>query len=937
MNKLKYILLAASTLLLGACAKEFQEITEVPLKRCLQPMKLSAAVDRSSGVKTTFSWDVTADADIYKLEVINTADESVALSKDIEPGSVPFVTEELLPGYVYTFRVQGTSSKRESSAWAVYEKTFKTFVPKDPLNLSVTARGVDFITVTWSKLLDDYRDVSEIEATPVNGGETLSILTTPEVCEAAVATVTGLSASTQYEVSLIFKGAVRASVTAWTLPDYSAAQSAATAEELTQKIADGVTAIKIPYSADRITMGEVTLEHPLTLLGELGPNGEMPSLAGHFRLKAGATLLHLESLTFDSAGIQTAEGKAYGRLIELKEAAAGLTLSIINCNVLNYLNGLYYDNYDNGTITGVTLDGLVVSNTEANGGDFIDIRKASTYGPIVLRNSTLDTGGRDIFRIDANATLSSLEIANCTFHNMAASGNNVFYVRASVSDYKVTSCLFLEEDGRALIKNSSQCKIPTFTGNWYFDCGEDGGTFFNKIIPLADATKGDGGIVTNSPCADITRADYTLTNADLAEKKVGDPRWITTIGSDPEDLTLEVTAAPKVWNLTDATYFDRVASRDMVRDGIRFFVQSKPISFEADGFLFDAAATLEEGIPSDGAIGFKVNAPGSVIVSTGVATDENAFLVVSLDGKPAIGVPVKTTGATVVFDEIDSESMIYIYGNGPVKLKALEWSDELGGGDATPVALDTPAPVVSASSVNMGEGKTVTISWPAVDKAESYAITVNDEDKGSVTTTTWSVNADEIGPGTYTVGVKAVPAAKDKKHLESEVATVSFEVKEVLVPIKTHTTWGSDYFAELAEKYPGNVQVKADFVYKNLGYVNGSGGSGFKFSTSKVGGVDVYHCQLAGTGGIADGAVNKCGMQIDVASSGTLKVTARSGGDAARFLLFTNDADDSGHEVAGKADEPTVVTIAVSAPGVIGWCSKGSGINIYNVEWIPAE
>lgn len=938
MSKSKYIVLAAAaTLLLGACDKEFQEITEVPLRRCLQPMKLSATVDKNSGVKTTFQWDVTADADLYKLEVINTADESVAFSEDIAPEDVPFVTEALQPGFKYTFRVQGTSQKRESSAWAVYEKTFKTFIPKDPLNLSVTGRGMNFVTVTWSKLVEDYRDVSEVEATPVNGGETVTLTTDADMCEAATATVSGLVASTQYEVSLIYKGAIRASVTAWTLPDYSAAQSAATAEELAQKIADGISTIKIPYSAERIVLGEVALNTPLTLLGELGPGGEPPVVAGHFRLKAGATLLHLESLTFDSTDLVTAENKAYGRLVELKEAANGLTLSIVNCNVVNYLNGLYYDNYDAGTISGVTLDGLVVTNTEGNGGDFFDIRKSSNYGPVVVRNSTFNTGGRDIFRIDADASVSSLEIANCTFSNMAASGQNVLYVRGKVSEYNVKSCLFLEEDGRALIKNSSQCAIPTFSNSWFYACGEDGGTFFNKIIPLATAIKGEGGVLTSSPCADISRNDFTLVNDGLAEKKVGDPRWITTIGVDPEVLTLPVTAAPKVWNLTDTDYFDRTASRDMVRDGIRFFVQSKPIAFEADGFLFDTAATLVDGIPTDGAIGFKVNAPGSVVVSTGVATDESAFLVVSLDGKPAMGVPVKTSGARVVFDEIDSETMIYIYGNAPVKLKALEWSDELGG-TSEPVALDTPAPVASASSVNAGEGKTVTISWPAVEKAAGYDITLNDGSQGTVTETSWSVKADEIGPGTYTVGVKAVPGAGDKKHLESEVATVTFEVKEVLVPLTAHTVWGNEYFQEMAEKYPGNVAVKDDFVYKNLGFANcGTSNSGFKFSTSKVGGVDVYHCQLAGSGAIADGKITKVGMEISVAGPGTLKVTARSGGDAARFLRFTNDPDDSGHEVPAKAEEPTVVSVNVTSAGIVGMCSKASGINIYNIEWIPAE
>ena len=69
-NILKSAVLVLASLALAACAeKEFEEITDINLSRCLEPQNLSAKVDPATGDVVTFSWDVNKDADSYNLVV----------------------------------------------------------------------------------------------------------------------------------------------------------------------------------------------------------------------------------------------------------------------------------------------------------------------------------------------------------------------------------------------------------------------------------------------------------------------------------------------------------------------------------------------------------------------------------------------------------------------------------------------------------------------------------------------------------------------------------------------------------------------------------------------------------------------------------------------------------------------------------------------------
>ncbi|MBQ3658596.1 MAG: hypothetical protein II963_00375, partial [Bacteroidales bacterium] len=94
MNKIKYILIALIAIVATGCVQDkvFDELKNVPLKRCLEPMNLSARVDANTGVTTTFRWDVTTDAEEYLLEVLDAETNAVVLSQTLTCSEIPFET-----------------------------------------------------------------------------------------------------------------------------------------------------------------------------------------------------------------------------------------------------------------------------------------------------------------------------------------------------------------------------------------------------------------------------------------------------------------------------------------------------------------------------------------------------------------------------------------------------------------------------------------------------------------------------------------------------------------------------------------------------------------------------------------------------------------------------------------------------------------------------
>ncbi|MBR6305277.1 MAG: hypothetical protein IKR38_00645, partial [Bacteroidales bacterium] len=190
--------LALSAMAFGCTLQEFEEITELSLKRCLEPQNLSFKIDPATGDNATLGWDVNKDADAYNL-VIYTDEAMTEVAKDLEvlPAEVPY-TIRLTADTEYWFKVRayrleepdpetGVALAKEDtySNWAVYDGSEKTYAVKDNLFLEVTARTANSVTFAWSKDVEDYKEVTKITASPVKGGSKVNYDLTEDDINAA--------------------------------------------------------------------------------------------------------------------------------------------------------------------------------------------------------------------------------------------------------------------------------------------------------------------------------------------------------------------------------------------------------------------------------------------------------------------------------------------------------------------------------------------------------------------------------------------------------------------------------------------------------------------------------------------------------------------------------------------------------------------------------
>ena len=781
------------------CTEEMVDINdEITLGRCMTPTELVATIKNGEFIE--FSWTKSKGATEFLLELYS--DEQMTSKveeKTILADELPYLWD-LEADMVYYARVKAVNGEGliDDSNWAVYDRKLETYAIKSSLNPELVDRTVNSITIKWTK----DPEVDHIRVTPALNAEEeyTRVEVSAEVAAAAQFEVTGLNPSVNYTLTVHFKSAQRGKVTAWTRPSIDGATEVATSEALIQAVTDKAPVIKVAYSEAPYVIGSVVLGGPVAIYGDATAQGAQPVIQGGLKIGAGVTSIHLEALTFDGAGLAD-----YPHNLTFDAAATVESITVLNCTLNNYLRGILYENSMAPTVTKIHYNDVVVNNVGGDGGDCFDIRGKANVTEIVFENSTLNIGARTYFRIDANATLGSISMTNTTLNNLcfANNGNNngIFNIRAMNGDkapaFILKKNIFLnmqDPNNRCcLIAKNSTSAFPTeIADNFFFNCYDrffipqsDGSTLSGDALTTA-ATDGRKRILVNGsaeldadPCVDSGRDKLNVTNADVLKAKAGDPRWHAAYVEIPEDLTQAVTATGKIWKLTDGQTFKKLADKDMVRDGIRFFVKNTPINFVKTGFEFSGEAKLgEDGIPTDGAIGVKVNEPGSIVISV-AESSAHSNLTVSLGGKIAAAVPAGAEYQKVTFANISGEQMIYIYGCHPATMTFLQWTSDVQVLDKV---LATPVVKIDKTTVNERADDKITLTWDAIDFAGSYNVTVDGKVKNVTETTyafsTATYSVEEAG-GDFAIQVTAVPASDDYTRVESAAAELSFHVNDV--------------------------------------------------------------------------------------------------------------------------------------------------------------
>ena len=945
--KVSLAALIGLTALSGCVNKEWNEITELNLARCLVPGNLTARVDASMGDVITFGWDETKDAGGYELVVYtDEALSQVENSWTIAPGEVPFTTR-LTADRKYWFTVQafrvdanGNKVPGTESHLSVYDGSVKTYAVKDNLYLEVKGRTTNTVSLAWSNEVSDFDEVTELTAVPVKGGTTVKKEISSAEAGAAAATVDGLDPSTEYQITLFYMSASRGTVDVWTKAEQGSAITITSSDELKSAVTSGGS-YYLPFNEAGYSMGTAKPAGDLTLVGELGPDGAKPVVSGKVELTADLVepnaKLYFENIKFD--------GVAGSRIVEHTGGSPVLESIIFqNCEITNFLAGFFYGNNDNVVKIGLfKFDSCDMYGILGSGGDAVDIRKTTEIDEIAFVNNTIYDGIRTLFRIDASDAIKvgHVDFENNTVKNIATidDGNNrgVFAIRVP-HEMTLKNNLFLFENGgktdgtdRAqLFQNNANTVEPTFrnaSGNYSYAHGEN---FFTKISAQA------AGFVTMNvdPCYNSKGNFFQLAAQDLIENKVGASKWWIQYVEKPEDLTQNVVTAAHTWNLQNASLFAGDVKNSRVRDEL-MLVGTEATPLNADGAItFKQASVLtRKGVPTEGYASFKVSAPGSVDLLLSDPDKTGASVVVALyddNGFTVLGGAVASAAnpevQKIVVPEVHGTGTVYLYSTGAVSIVKLGWSEDTLALDKV---LETPKPTVEPVTLTEGDATAVTISWEAIPNADHYVVVFNKRTQDPQTETSFTVPAEDIAElkaGLYTFTVQAFPSDIDLYYQDSEKGNASFAIQpkgggdeqdEVTL------TWdfsAADWQDQFARFGAVNTDITDwDLTYDGLTFHSGSKS---KYNTTFM--------QFGGKSGEMDRY-----FKFTAPEQGTLKVTVSNTGSAEaldRTVAVTVGDDTQAQPGGFSSTTPGELEFSVPA-GEVVITAPVNGLRFYKIEF----
>ena len=999
----------ALSVLATGCVDEMPEVLEdMNLSRVLTPSSTAATVSTEDGHTVTFSWTNSNTATRYIVQVFrfNTGEA---------PASADLVTEELLSGmtpdeysvdpsesgsststvislepeYSYYARVcaRNEDSGQGDSKWAAFPYPIDTYTVMDPVkSVTVTERTSTSISIAW-ELEDGDEGINQIRVSPNPVDPSAAYLSVTVGADQRSAVVGGgefnLEPSVRYTIAVHNNSANRGTVYAWTRPDSEGAVPVSDTSAFKQALIEAADydnpplKIRVAYNGgEPYEMGSMDILGPVEIYGEQTVEGESPVIIGYFNMRSpgisytytdytdpaapventvdnilGATSLRAEALSFS--------GNSYelGRNITFAEdfpAEQLVSVSVVNCEISGYSNGMFYDNSKAVNFDSIDYESVLVSDISGDGGDSFDVRAANTINSIEFTNSTFTDGMRTFIRID-QATVGSLTFDHNTVNNLCwiDNGNNkgLFNIRGTVSSsFVITDNVFLNLDGcpsRTVMFPAQATAFPTsVSGNYYYNLAD---TFFYTAsgdpsaeeFPESVAISGGGAVLTSDPCHDSGRGVFNVTSASVLASGAGDPRWLTEYVEQPDPELVPVEYG-YTWDLTDTDTFYDVIDESCVRGNTRFIVASNPINVTEDGFEFTAEPGFEyAGTPNDCAMAFLVDGPGSVVLSAVADGSTNDHITVAYG--PADGSSAEVAGAVyagasrtrVVFADFNAgeQRLVYVYACGPIILSELSWIEDTQTAGTTP--LDTPANLTLSAASAGDDAGTVSLTWDAVGNAGSYVVKYvgprpSDVDSVTVTSAQYDFSPASLSTGVYSFSVRALKAETDLSHEDSEYSeAVTFTKTETLSPVtaSASTTWGNDDFQFMSEMAGTDQNLTPSwesFVYNNLEYY---ANNTIRFAVSD----GLYCFQYPGS---SNNPPNRRYLRFLASGNGTLSVTFDATASGRNLMVMVDGVIGEPHEAPTEERGTFTESVTASNGSEIILFSDAS-LRVFEITWTP--
>lgn len=438
----------------------------------------------------------------------------------------------------YYLRIRAIAAGKTPSKWVYYttssgNKYFTTKGEQIMNDVADTDRTENSIRVTW----EPGATVTHLLVHQVGDEENVNDrqIDLDDAAKAAGEyTVTGLTASTAYVITiwngLSKRGNVTASTSAeapkgdyeYTLQDgenisqvlmntiaenAKAAAGGTTSYSATIKIPQGAT-IDIVGTSEDGSASSVKIPDGMavTFFGEGG-------LGANVRLSKSVNLVGNHStITFQNLDI-TDGGCQY--IINQSADANIEELTFDGCNIHDIERSVIRTQSANIIINKITVNNCVMTNVSSGDGySVIYLGEKNTVKEINVTNSTLDTQKRSFIEI-SKICVPTVNLTNCTFYNFIQSGRYLIDANGQNTDITLTSCIL----GKTFTDTARGVRTAA-------SVVANGCIRTSDCIFAANDFKAEVGLpLGDKPSTDYFTApdnhDFTLKISD----KVGDPRW----------------------------------------------------------------------------------------------------------------------------------------------------------------------------------------------------------------------------------------------------------------------------------------------------------------------------------------------------------------------------------------------------------------------------
>lgn len=529
MNKIsKYLIGLFAIGVTASCSDPMDEITNLNVNRNFAPVALTAKVVNKTNVK--LEWN-KSDAESYTIEVFYEDPEftgsPVKTINGIKNEDIPYTVTELEGETEYSFRVKAVGNQLAESKWSTVSATTdaeQIFKAVDEEN-DVTSNS---ITVRWPA----GEKATNIVVTPGD----IDYAVTADDIAAGAATISGLTAETEYTFKLMNGAKTRGTIKAKTAIDLGGAILVKEGEDLAQAIAeaeDGAALALMPgtYAIKPNESGigtSMELNKSITLKSVRSYNPAV--IKGAFKISAAGVAITLTQVKMEG----TTEAKQMITYSLQAETNYG-DLTIDDCSISNYASGIIYATDKNFPY----LKSITINNSTLTGcgNGLIDVR-SGVVDVISLTNSTIyNCSCNNIIRLDKKpGGLTNkgavITLSSCTVNNVGSNNKGYLYVRLTGASSICEKNIFAN-NASAIFTGDKNCPKPIFNNNNYFMTPGLNTTEGCESV-LGSGTVGDGkagtidgaGTSYDPSFADAEKGDFTVGSDDVKALKIGDPRWI---------------------------------------------------------------------------------------------------------------------------------------------------------------------------------------------------------------------------------------------------------------------------------------------------------------------------------------------------------------------------------------------------------------------------